>query len=284
MEGIAPLLGDILARRCGGLHPGTMWRMFNECAEVNSQLPNFHAILVASRHMQGEYRQHGVVPARLHLVPLPAPDSIPQSAEPPRKVPQGRILFVSRLTKLKGGAYLIRAIAQASTKLGQPLHLTVAGDGPERSKLEALAQKHGITAKFIGWVDASRKMGLMRQTDLVAMPSVWPEPFGLVGIEAGSLGVPSVAYAVGGIPDWLAAGQSGELAPGDPPTVDGLAEAIVRALADRNHYFDLCRGAWEMANRFTLAAHMSNLVPILQDAATHRASQSLTPDEMRLHA
>ena len=271
-------------RRCGGLHPGTMWRMYNECAEVNAQLPDYYAILIASRHMQAEYQRHGIDPARLHLVPLPAPDSIPLLAGPEQKVPQGRILFVSRLTRLKGGDYLIRAIAQASTKLGQPLHLTVAGDGPERSNLEALAHKLGIAAKFVGWIDAARKMELMRQADLVAMPSVWPEPFGLVGIEAGSLGIPSVAYAVGGISDWLSAGQSGELAPGDPPTAGGLADAIVRSLANRSHYFDLCRGAWEMANRFTLSAHMSGLMPILKEAAARRPSENQIPEELRIHA
>jgi glycosyltransferase involved in cell wall biosynthesis len=92
---------------------------------------------------------------------------------------------------------------------------------------------------------------------------LWPEPFGLVGIEAGCLGVPAVGYAVGGIPDWLIAGESGELAPGDPPTVDGLAEAMVRALASPEHYARLCQGAWKLAQRFTLESHLDQLEPIL---------------------
>ena len=75
--------------------------------------------------------------------------------------------------------------------------------------------------------------------------------------------MPAVGYAVGGIPDWLIPGRSGELAPGDPPTVQGLAEAIVRVLADPSHYSSLCRGAWEVASRFTLNAHLKELEPIL---------------------
>src|SRR6202034_271377 len=98
---------------------------------------------------------------------------------------------------------------------------------------------------------------LMRQADLVAVPSLWPEPFGLVGIEAGCFGVPAVGFAVGGIPDWLIPGQTGELAPADPPTVEGLAEAIVRALEDPAHYQKLCSGAWEMAKRFSLERHLA---------------------------
>ena len=103
----------------------------------------------------------------------------------------------------------------------------------------------------------------MRRADLLAVPSLWPEPFGQVGVEGGRLGVPAVGYAVGGIPDWLIPGRSGELAPGDPPTVQGLAEAIVRVLADPSHYSSLCRGAWELASRFTLDAHLAELELIL---------------------
>ena len=59
------------------------------------------------------------------------------------------------------------------------------------------------------------------------MPSVWPEPFGLVGIEAGCVGLPAAGFGVGGIPDWLRPGETGELASrkstnGEQP---GLADA-----------------------------------------------------------
>jgi glycosyltransferase involved in cell wall biosynthesis len=270
-------------RRCGGLHPGTMWRMYRQCAEVNSQLPDCQAILVASTHMHTEYQKHGVSPEKLHLIPLPTPDGAAHSAAPVRQAPQGRILFIGRLTKLKGGAYLIRAVFQAGKRLGRPVRLTVAGDGPERFALRALAEKLDVAAEFPGWLNASQKMELMRQADLLAVPSVWPEPFGLVGIEAGSVGLPAVAYAVGGIPDWLLPGQSGEMAAGDPPTVDGLADAIVRALADPGHYANLCRGAWEVAQRFTLDAHVAKLEPIL-DAAARNEGTTLHSRSEKIHA
>jgi glycosyltransferase involved in cell wall biosynthesis len=107
----------------------------------------------------------------------------------------------------------------------------------------------------------------MRQADLLAVPSVWPEPFGLVGIEAGCVGLPAVAFAVGGIPDWLAPGESGELAGGRPPTVAGLAEALVRALADPLHWQRLRLGAWHMAQRFTPEKHVAQVEQVLERAA-----------------
>lgn len=141
--------------------------------------------------------------------------------------------------------------------------MTIAGDGPERQALKQAAEELGIAVEFAGWVNTRQKLALMREADLLAAPSLWPEPFGLVGIEAGCLGLPAVGYAVGGIPDWLIPGETGELAPGDPPTVDGLAQAMIRALAGPAHYNRLCTGAWNLAKRFTLENHLAFLEPIL---------------------
>jgi glycosyltransferase involved in cell wall biosynthesis len=257
-------------RRCGGLHPRTMWQMFQRYSEINRRLPDYHAVLVASKHMYREFQQHGVRSDRIHLVPLPTPEATRAPAVPGPHVPRSQILFVGRLTKLKGSDRLIQAIPSASERLGRAIHLTIGGDGPERRKLENLAHRFGVVAKFLGWVRTRQKMDLMREADLLAVPSLWPEPFGLVGIEAGSYGVPAVAYNVGGISDWLIPGKSGELAPSDPPTVEGLANAIVRALADPHHYAKLRRGAWEMATRFTLNAHLAKLEAILRAASTGR--------------
>ena len=67
---------------------------------------------------------------------------------------------------------------------------------------------------------------------MLVVPSLWPEPFGLVGLEAARHRLPVAAFAVGGIPDWLRPGVNGYLAPGDPPTPGGLADAIIACLKD----------------------------------------------------
>ncbi len=254
-------------RRCGGLNPVTMWEQYQRHSALNARLSDHQAILVASRHMYREMERNGVSPEKLHLTPLPTTDVIPDAVPPAPKQPAGKILFVGRLTDLKGARYLIEAIPKASGKLNRRLSVTIAGDGPERLMLQQTAQKLGVTVEFMGWVETRQKLDLMRSADLLAAPSLWPEPFGLVGIEAGCVGLPAVAYAVGGIPDWLLAGESGELSPGDPPTVDGLADAIVRALGDTAHYNRLCSGAWNLARRFTLENHLAVLEPILYQQA-----------------
>lgn len=256
-------------RRCGGLNPVPAWEIYRREVQRNARLKDYAFILVASNHMRSEYLRHGVSPDRIRIATLPlagGDGDIPPSQPGP---PRGRILLMGRLNKSKGGHYLIPAMARASRKLGQSLLLTVAGDGQERRALEHDARKHQVAAEFVGWIDARRKAELLAETDLLAVSSLWPEPFGLVGIEAGAMGVPSVGYAVGGIPDWLIPGETGELAPGDPPTVDGLADAIVRALASPEHHALLRQGARRRALRFTLEAHLATLELAL---APHRTS------------
>jgi glycosyltransferase involved in cell wall biosynthesis len=247
-------------RRCGGLDPWKAWRVYRRQARRNARLADYRAVVVASAHMYREFLNHGLPPEKIYHVPLPAAGTSSKAAPPAPRVPSGRILVIGRLTRLKGCHYLIRALPKAAGKLG-PLTLTIAGDGPERKGLEELARRFQLSVEFVGWVHDAEKV--MRQADLLAVPSLWPEPFGQVGVEGGRQGVPAVAYAVGGIQDWLIPEYSGELAPGDPPTVQGLADAIVRAFADPNHYSNLCRGAWEISNRFTLNAHLAKLEPIL---------------------
>ena len=251
-------------RRCGGLNPVTMWKMFDRSAERNAQLHKYAAILVASEHMRREYEQHGVPPERIHLAALPNPNESEPFHQTGAIRSRSNLLFLGRLTKLKGAAELLRAIPLAEKQLARPLAVTIAGDGPERRHLQELARHNQTNAEFTGWVGGSRKRELFQQSDLLVAPSLWPEPFGLVGIEAGTHGIPAVAYDVGGIPDWLIAGYSGELAPGNPPGAKGLAEAIARALSEPSHYARLCRGALEVATRFTLAAHVSKLESTLE--------------------
>jgi glycosyltransferase involved in cell wall biosynthesis len=264
-------------RRCGGLSPIGAWKAYSSQNAFHSLLARYRAVLVASRHMQAELARNGVSPDRLHLTPLPVAEAELYSSKPTPKSPQGKLLFIGRLLDVKGVDRLIEAVPKAAAQLARSLSLTIAGEGSEKEKLEALACRLGVAAEFTGWVNATRRQTLMREADLVAVPSLWPEPFGLVGIEAGCLGVPAVGYALGGITDWLIPGQTGELAPGDPPTVDGLASSIVRALSDPKHYQSLCIGAWEHARQFSLNRHIGQLERIFEAVqAPSRSSVALS--------
>jgi len=196
------------------------------------------------------------------------PTASTADARPPAARPfSGRVLFMGRLTNLKGWHHLVEAVPAAAERLGRPLTLVVAGDGPDRAAFEAACARRGVPCEFRGWLTGTPLADELRTADLLAVPSLWPEPFGLVGLDAARVGLPVVAYAVGGIPEWLVPGWSGELAPGRPPQPAALADAMVRALDRPDHWQRLRAGAWETARSFTVEAHVARLLPILVDAA-----------------
>jgi len=261
-------LAYYIPRRCGGLSPLPLVKNYLSARRQQAMLRACRKLQVASEAMRAEYLRHGFAHDKIVLNPLFPAGSHPDPSRPQPRAMSGLVLLAGRLTQIKGGEYLVKAMALARQKVHGDcqLQLAVAGEGPELAHLRALAEKLAVPAHFHGWLTADALKTLMRKSDLLAMPSLWPEPFGLLGPEAGCVGLPSVGYAHGGIPDWLVEGKSGTLAP-SPPTVEGLAEAIVRALSNADRHHDLRVGAWEMAQRFSADRHMDQLDSVLRSAA-----------------
>ena len=111
---------------------------------------------------------------------------------------------------------------------------------------------------------------LLTDCDVLVLPSLWPEPFGLVGSEAARHGVPVVAFAVGGITEWLTDGVNGYLAPGDPPSAAGLAAAIVKCLRNAPAPSSLNRRASDTARRFDLEKHLAGLLELFGRVARRK--------------
>lgn len=284
-------------QHCGGLNPLTMLRDYNLQTRRLKLLSSYKAIVTNSEHMRSEYLKHNFAPERVHKIALYASDramrsqhsSVPQpaillsgaashsssfepnSSEMHTQLPS-RMLFLGRMHYLKGGQLFLDALPKVCAVLDRPLRATFAGDGPERATWERTAERtqainRELSINFTGWVDQNQVDELLSESDLLVVPSVWPEPFGLVGLEAGLRGVPAAAFNVGGIPDWLTDNFNGYLAPGDPPTAAGLAEAIVKSLRDSSIHNSLRRGALEIARKFSLKNHLQSLLKILEDAA-----------------
>jgi glycosyltransferase involved in cell wall biosynthesis len=95
----------------------------------------------------------------------------------------------------------------------------------------------------------------------------------LVGPEAGNMGIPVAAFAVGGVTGWLVDDVNGRLAPGDPPTAEGLANAIAACLRDEQTYNRLKRGAFEMAARFNRSSHLEELMRVFDEVTATAAGE-----------
>lgn len=94
------------------------------------------------------------------------------------------LLYIGRLEKRKGVKYLIQSFALLE-KDSPDLELVIAGDGPDRERLELLCEDLKLkNVHFIGYVDDAKKIELLQNADLFCSPAVYGESFGLVLLEA----------------------------------------------------------------------------------------------------
>ena len=157
--------------------------------------------------------------ARTHYLPNFAPDL---HAAPPDRlgIPAGRriVLALGRLHPNKGFDVLIRALPRLPGT-----HAVVAGEGPEREALQALARQQGVAERvlFPGWRDDTA--ALLAAADVLACPSRH-EPLGNVVVEAWSAARPIVAAAAAGPRELIRPGEDGLLVP--PEDVEALATSL----------------------------------------------------------
>ena len=140
------------------------------------------------------------------------------------------LLFFGRLSPEKGVDVLLRAFDAAAPGLPGGLRLVVAGDGPERGTLEAIAARLPVADRieFVGYQSGEGLWTLVEGAAYVVCCSCWREnmPFSIV--ESFVAGVPVIGTEIGGIPELVFEGETGFLcAPGN---ADSLTAAIGRAL------------------------------------------------------
>jgi glycosyltransferase involved in cell wall biosynthesis len=281
-------LAHYLPRRCGGLNPVRMIQLYQLQKRRLDLIRGYRLVLTASNHMRREYLRHGLAPERVRVVPFTLdehlaltsrpgaseallPDSATNvRAEAERTTARAhRLVWIGRMEELKGGHLAIKALPRVATALARPVHLTMIGHGRRHDEWAALAARVSkahpeVTVDLTGWLDRPTLAGHLDSADLLVVSSTWPEPFGLVGVEAMFRALPAVAFDVGGISDWLGDGVNGMLAPGHPATVAGLADAIVRALSDDATLARLRAGARTVARRYAEANHTAVLLDLFR--------------------
>jgi glycosyltransferase involved in cell wall biosynthesis len=252
-------------RGCGARSPVQLLRVYSNQRARSTVLRGLAGLVVASEYMRQVYVQNGIDDRAVRVLPPPV-NLEPDPAPPPPRQSPTRILFLGRFTTGKGGSRAVQAVARCQQSIAdRTLTLTMAGDGPELGRCQRLAVKLGVPTEFPGWVGPEHRLALLRKADVLIVPSLWPEPFGMVGVEAASVGVPAVAYRAGGIVDWLRSGENGELAEGFGARA--LAGALQRALLDPQHHRRLQLGAWKTAHEFVGERHISGLETFFSELA-----------------
>lgn len=160
---------------------------------------------------------------------LPLPDAnwsatiqhgLPVHLFRPSYGPGSYLAFLGRLAAEKGPEDAIR-IARAA---GKPLHIAAKIPRAETAYFKKRLQPHidGENVRLVGEVDDARKQPFLANAAALLFPIDWPEPFGLVMIEAMACGTPVIAYRSGSVPEVVDDGVTGFI-------VDSEAEAVSAA-------------------------------------------------------
>lgn len=144
-----------------------------------------------------------------------------------------RFACIAYLGEHKGIPDLLQAASRlaAEPDLAGRWSLTIAGDGHLRPQLEAeiASGRLGGAVTYLGRVPRERIIAEMAATDVVVLPSRWPENEPVVLLEAIAAGVAQLATATGGMPDLVQRGMTGELVPpGHPEALASAMAAYVR--------------------------------------------------------
>ncbi len=182
-----------------------------------------------------------------------------------------RVVFAGRMVRPKGIEVLIRAARAVDGEF------LICGEGRRSDAMRRLARRLGVQDRvsFVGWLGPERLARELAEASVVAIPSLWPEPFGLVGIEAHAAGRPVIASSTGGVEDWLEDGRSGICVPAGDAAA--LAHAISALLADPELQHRMgAAGEVSVRERFTEAHHVTALLEAYA-LARERWQQRLTP-------
>ncbi|MDB5164151.1 MAG: hypothetical protein JWS12_769 [Candidatus Saccharibacteria bacterium] len=150
---------------------------------------------------------------------------------PPKKHLGKTILYIGRLEKRKGVKYLLKAFELLTPKYPDAT-LIIAGDGPDRAKLEDYVRDKQIPhVTFKGFVSQAEKLKLMADADLFCSPALYGESFGIVLLEAMAMGIVTVAGNNPGYASVLR--EHGRISLINPKEIDEFASRLELLLTDQ---------------------------------------------------
>ncbi len=251
---IAPWLQNCSSRR-----PRTHLKLLLT-ARRSMSVASAHVSLfvVASSYMRSELLLNDYAAARIAVVPLGTEDPR-EHGDPPASDSADRrpmVLFAGRMTRHKGADLLVQAMHAVRT----PANLVLAGFGPEVEAVERAGRSLPLRHNFMmtGPLDPSALSARYDRAAVIVVPSMWAEPFGLVGIEAMAHGRPVIAFDRGGVRQWLEHDVTGLAVRGGD--IQALGEAIDRVLTDRALAAALgAAGRSRFLSHFTARGHAERL-------------------------
>ena len=257
--------GAVLSRSRGTALP-FRWVSYTAKREARRIHQRFQRAVVATQYMRQELVLNGFDASKIEVH---AP--VPPAADPGVRAsfgPRNRLIYSGQITRGKGVDVLLQALA----KLQEPFECLVLGDGHHRKHCEALSHKLGLSGRvrFMGFVPQEELKEFYRDGSVAVVSSVWPEPFGAVGLEAMRYGLPVVAFDAGGIKEWLDDGINGFLVPWMNREI--FAARVDELLRDKTRARQMgARALATVAERYSFAKYISGLEALFQNVVAEQA-------------
>lgn len=212
-------------RRCkdGSLAASSLLALETWLHRVSRAYSPVDVFISPSRFLADVMVRAGVFPERMRVI-----NHFVELTPPATSSDGRRLVFAGRLSAEKGVDVLIEAMSMAGTQA----RLDIAGDGPERARLEALASRHAMGSRitFHGRLAKPELTRLMNRSTASVVPSRWHENQPMTVLESFAAGVPVIATSLGGLPELVRDGVDGWIIPPEDPVA--LARAIDCALSD----------------------------------------------------
>lgn len=251
---------------CMNRHPKRVIKALqNTSSEIIFAQENYEAIIVMSKYMLEESVKVGIPREKLFLNPYLTKVVESGNLCFPHSNELKRILFVGRLSKTKGVHYFIKTGIEL-LKHREDVVFDIVGDGQDQKIFQEMIPNNlKEKFQFLGWKTSEEIERILADSYLLIFSSIYPEAFGISGIEAMMQGKPVVGFDVGGVSTWLKNNQSGFLVPAKD--YKQMAEKVVNLLADEKLYSRMCSEARNIALlEFSPKIHIGKLKKIYSDS------------------
>lgn len=222
----------------GRFFDGLRRRILRKCDQITA----------VSRAMRSDLLRSGADPQEVSVIPMGV-DLQQRFVPPERRSEALSLIFVGRLIEIKGLRYLLQAMPRILEKFPDA-DLKIVGEGPQREELETFANRQGLQdrVEFLGAIRNTSLPELYQKAWMLVFPSVGPEGFGLVPVEALGCECVPVVSAQPSVMDIVQHGKTGMVVP------PGNPEQLAKAIIELGHSPSL-RSAMARAGRQHVLAH-----------------------------
>lgn len=252
--------GIALMEKCMKRHPRRSIEIISIKKAALQALKNVGRVVVPSQASKEILIQNRVPENKIKIIPLFT--NLQTTSIPAYPKGSDKILFLGRLRPYKGADFLLRALPYVKSTY----ELEIVGDGEDRSTLEKLSASLGIQNRvhFRGSEPHEKMKEYLKNASVLIVPSIYPDSFPTVGLEAMAMAKPVIGFRIGGIPEWLENGKTGFLV--EPQNIRGLAQKIDTLLENQDLAEQMGqRGYARFQSEFNGNAHSKQIIQLYQD-------------------